>query len=417
MIERFRFYDERDWFLQKRFGLFIHWGLYSIPAWHEQILWRGRMPRKEYEPLMHEFNPVKFDPDEWLDLAESVGMEYICFTTKHHDGFCMWDTRYTDYNIMNIPYGKDVLRMLVDSCHRHNMVMGVYYSIPDWHHKNYPNQGRHHEMFGPRAGDEPDLRTYFTYMENQVEELCTKYGEIGQLFWDINVCGYNNTAFNDHLRRLQPGMVINNRGPENWDFQTPERGIPEGMEFPRRTEAVQSLGRESWGYKTDEDYYSYKHLIRSIDRVMAMGGNYQLNIGPRADGSLDPRDVASLKRIGDWYRRVKEAFSDAVPATTMITDYTSNMRDPMLLTRRGNTIYVHLPDDPETDGIVVKPFDVLPVRATLLNNGMPLETSVDMPASLHREGRRYLRIRELPVNEITDETMVIKLEFDQSLCE
>ncbi|MCI8624472.1 MAG: alpha-L-fucosidase [Provencibacterium sp.] len=92
MIDRFRFYDARDWFLKRRFGLFIHWGLYSIPAWHEQILWRGRMPRKEYEPLMQQFNPQKFDPDEWLDFAKSVGMEYICFTSKHHDGFCMWDT-------------------------------------------------------------------------------------------------------------------------------------------------------------------------------------------------------------------------------------------------------------------------------------------------------------------------------------
>lgn len=417
MIDRFRFYDKRDWFLQKRFGLFIHWGLYSIPAWHEQILWRGRMPRKDYEPLMHQFNPVKFNPDEWLDLAKSSGMEYVCFTTKHHDGFCMWDTKYTDYNIMNTPYGKDVLRMLADSCRSHDMVMGVYYSIPDWHHKNYPNQGRHHEMFGPRAGDEPDLRRYFWYMENQVEELCTNYGEIGQLFWDINVCGYNNTAFNDHLRKLQPSMVINNRGPENWDFQTPEREIPEGMEFPKRTEAVQSLGRESWGYKTDEDYYTYKYLIKSIDKVMAMGGNYQLNIGPRADGSLDPRDVASLKRVGDWYNRVKEAFGDAIPATTMITDYTSNMKDQMLLTRRGNTIYVHLPYDTEADGIIVKPFDMLPIKATLLNNGQGLNTSVNMPASLHREGRKYLRIQGLPANEITDEVLIIKLEFDQALCE
>ena len=417
MIDRLRFYDSRDWFQQKRFGLFIHWGLYSIPAWHEQILWRGRMPRREYEPLIHQFNPVKFDPDEWLELAKSVGMEYVCFTSKHHDGFCMWDTKYTDYNIMNTPYHRDVLRMISDSCQRNNMVMGIYYSIPDWHHKNYPNQGRHHEMFGPRAGDEPDLRKYFEYMEAQAEELCTNYGEIGQFFWDINVCGYNNTAFNDHLRQLQPSMVINNRGPENWDFQTPERSIPEGGEFPRLTEAVQSLGRESWGYKTDEDYYTSAHLIRSIDRVMAMGGNYQLNIGPKADGSLDERDVRSLKKIGDWYNRVKEAFGDTVPATSMITDMTSNMRDSMLLTRRGNTIYVHLYAGTETDGIVVKPFDVLPARATLLNNGQPLDMCVNMPASLHREGREYLRIRNLPAEQFANEVMIIKLEFDQSICE
>lgn len=418
MIERLRFYDKRDWFLKKRFGLFIHWGLYSIPAWHEQILWRGRMSRKDYEQLIHKFNPALFDPDQWLELAKSVGMEYICFTAKHHDGFCMFDTKYTDYNIMNTPYGKDILRMLADACQRHNMVMGVYYSIVDWHHPNYPNQGRHHEMFGPREGDEPNLKEYFRYMENQVVELCTNYGEIGQFFWDLNVCEYNNTAFNDHLRSLQPGMVINDRGPDNWDFTTPERQVPEGGEFQTLTEAVQSVGRESWGHKIDEDYYSHKYLMRAIDQVLAMGGNYMLNVGPKADGTLDERDIRTLKRIGDWYNRVKEAFEDAIPATSMITDnIVTPMRDPMLLTRRGNTIYVHLYKDAEADGIVVKPFDKLPLKATLLNNGQELEACVNMPPTLHREGREYLRIRNLPVNEITDEVLIIKLEFDDVLCE
>ena len=413
MIDKFRFYDDRDWFQQKRFGMFIHWGLYSIPAWHEQILWRGKMPRKEYEKLIHQFNPTRFDPDQWLDLAKNVGMEYICFTSKHHDGFCMFDTKYSDYNVMNTPFGKDVVKMLADACKRFDMTMGIYYSIPDWHHRNYPNQGRHHEMFGPRAGDEPDLKKYFSYMENQVVELCTNYGEIGEFFWDINVCGYKNTQFNDHLRSLQPSMLINDRGPDNWDFTTPERQIPEGGEFPTLTEAVQSLGRESWGYKIDEDYYSHKYLIQSIDRVMAMGGNYKLNVGPKADGTLDERDVASLKKIGDWYHRVKEAFEETIPATSMITDNIAGpMRDPMLLTRKGNTIYVHLYTDIETDGIVIKPFDRLPKKATLLNNGQNLETCVNMPPFLHREGREYLRVRNLPVNEFSNEVMIIKLDFD-----
>lgn len=418
MIDRLRFYDKRDWFLKKRFGMFIHWGLYSIPAWHEQILWRGQMSRKEYEPLIHQFNPTLFDPDQWLELAKSIGMEYICFTAKHHDGFCMFDTKFTDYNVMNTPYGKDILGMLADSCKRSGMMMGIYYSIPDWHHRNYPNQGRHHEMFGPRDGDEPDLREYFRYMENQAVELCANYGEIGQFFWDVNVCGYNNISFNDHLRSLQPGMVINDRGPENWDFTTPERHVPEGGEFKRLTEAVQSLGRESWGHKIDEDYYSCKHLMQEIDKVLAMGGNYLLNIGPKADGTLDERDVRSLKQIGDWYNRVKESFEDTIPATSMITDNTATpMRDPMLLTRRGNTIYVHLYTDAAANGIVVKPFAKLPLRATLLNNGQELETCVNMPAFLHREGRKYLRIRNLPVNELSSEVLIIKLEFDHSLCD
>jgi alpha-L-fucosidase len=329
----------------------------------------------------------------------------------------MYDTKYTDYSIMNSPYKKDILRMTADAAKRAGIVMGAYYSIPDWHHKNYPNQGRHHEMFGPRAGDEPDYDKYFDFMENQVREIMTNYGEIGQLFWDINVAGYANAAFNDEVRRLQPSIVINNRGPANWDYQTPERHIPDGMEFDKRTLAVTSLGRESWSYKTDEDYYSKKYMTQSIDRVLAMGGNYMLNIGPMSDGTLDVREVERLRAIGDWYRRVKESFSDTIPCTSMITWATNNMSDKMLLTRRGNDIYVHLYEDPTTNGIILKPFDKLPKRATLLNNGQPVDMLVNMPPSQFRENREYLRLRNLPVDTITDEPLVIKLEFGEEICE
>ena len=414
MIDRFRFHDERDWFLKKRLGLFIHWGLYSIPGWHEQVLWRGRMPRKNYEPLINQFNPVNFDPDQWIDIMKEAGMEYLCFTAKHHDGFCMWDTKQTDYNVMNTPYGKDVLAMLAEACNRRDITFGIYYSIPDWHHPNYPNQGRHHEMFGPRKGDEPDYDKYASFMENQVVELCTQYGKIGQFFWDINVIQYNNKAFNDHIRKLQPSMVINDRGPENGDFQTPERNVPQGMEFQRLTEAVQSLGRESWGYKVDEDYYNHKFLMQSIDKILAMGGNYQLNVGPKPDGTFSEKDVQALRRIGKWYNKVKEAFEDTIPATTIITQATDNMKDEVLLTRKGNNIYVHLYKDLQTTAVILKPLDILPKKATLLNNGQELEVRVDLIPSHHRE-RPYLRIRNIPTNEITDEVLIIKLEFDESV--
>ena len=415
MIDKFRFHDERDWFLSKRFGLFIHWGLYSIPAWQEQILWRGRMPRKEYEPLIKQFNPVKYDPDEWIDIMDQAGMDYLCFTSKHHDGFCMWDTKQTSYNIMNTPYGKDVTRMLADACKRRDKVMGIYYSIPDWHHPNYPNQGRHHEMFGPRKGDEPDFDKYSEFMENQVTELCSQYGKIGQLFWDINAMQYNNTAFNDKIRSLQPSMVINDRGPANGDFETPERNVPEGMEFAKLTEAVQALGRESWGYRKDEDYYNHKFLMQSIDKVLAMGGNYQLNVGPRADGTFDPKDIRALQKVGKWYKKTREAFEGTVPATTIITQTKHEMKDEILLTRRGNTIYVHLYKDIQSTAVILKPLDKLPKKATLLNNGQELEARVDYLPSLYRDHHPFLRIRDLPTNEITDEVLIIKLEFDESI--
>ena len=178
------FGDGRDWFFKKRFGMFIHWGLYAIPAWHEQILWRGNMKRVEYEKLTVDFNPSNFNPHSWLDILESVGMEYLCITTKHHDGFCLWDTKYTQYNVMNTPYKKDIIGQLSEACHQRGINLGFYYSLPDWHHPNYPNVGRHHEMFGPRINDLPDESKYLAFVKNQVRELLTNYGEIHQFFWD-----------------------------------------------------------------------------------------------------------------------------------------------------------------------------------------------------------------------------------------
>jgi len=420
VINHFRFHDKRDWFNERRFGMFIHWGLYAIPGWQEQIEWRGRMPRKEYEPLIHQFNPVKFDPDQWLELAKKTGMEFVTFTSKHVDGFCMYDTKYSDFNVMNTPYGKDILKMITHAAERHDLKMGIYYSIPDYNHKNYPSQARHHEMWGMREGDNPDYDKYYEYMENQVTELCTNYGEISQFFWDCNVTKYNNQAFNDRIRHLQPSMVISDRGPDNWDYTTPERKVPEGMEFNHRTMAVQSLGRESWGFKTDEDYYNPKYIMQSIDKILAMGGNYMLNVGPRPDGTLDERDVSSLMRIGKWYNKIKEAFApDTYPATTMITDNFRGivMKDNVLLTRRKNTVYVHAYEDLSTNSISLKPFTANPVKATLLNNGAPVETMVNKTPGYHQEDRAFLRLRNLPTTTIPDEPLVIKIEFDSSICE
>ncbi|MCC2685144.1 MAG: glycoside hydrolase, family 29 (alpha-L-fucosidase), partial [Paenibacillaceae bacterium] len=312
-----RFNDARDRFFDLRFGLFVHWGLYAIPAWHEQILWRGDMSRKEYEKLIQLFQPTRFDPEAWLDLAEQAGMQYICFTTKHHDGFCMWDTAETDYKVTNTPYGKDILAQLAEACHRRNFPLSLYYSCPDWHHPHYPNLGRHHEMFGPRPGDEPDLKRYYSYVEKQIRELLTGYGPIYQLFWDVNVAGYFDPGLNELARSLQPGLLINNRGPDQGDYSTPERQVPEGGAFTTPTEACQSLGRESWGYRANEDYYSDKFLMQSLDKILAMGGNYLLNVGPKADGTIAEENAAALRRIGLWYHKVKEAFQDAIPASYM----------------------------------------------------------------------------------------------------
>ncbi|MBZ0303772.1 MAG: alpha-L-fucosidase [Anaerolineae bacterium] len=411
----FPFGDARDWFSARRFGLFIHWGLYALNAWQEQDQWRRQIPRAEYERLAQRFNPVQFDPEAWLDVAEESGMEYVCFTTKHHDGFCLWDTAQTDYQIMNTPYGQDVLRKLADACQRRGMPLCLYYSVADWHHPNYPNQRRSHELAGPEPGDEPDLDRYLQFLTAQVRELCTQYGPIHGFWWDMNVTGVVDPSINQMIRELQPQAVINNRGFDNGDFGTPERDFvaDEARVFAQRTEACQSVGRESWGYREHEDYYSDLHLMRSIDRALAKGGNYLLNVGPTAEGALPDEAVAILRRVGAWYNTIKEAFGDAQPASGK-TD-----NPDVLLTERGSKLFVHLHREPSTRRVLLRPIDRMPRNATLLNTGAPVMFRSDPLPTLHMDGqgllaegkKEYLRLVDLPVNDLPGEVLVVKLEF------
>jgi alpha-L-fucosidase len=408
-----KFNDERDWFLEKRFGLFVHWGLYAIPGWHEQHQWRGRVPAHEYVKLANKWNPEKFDANAWLDLAESTGMKYIVITTKHHDGFCLWDTKHTDFNTMHTPYGKDILAQLADACHKRNFPLGFYYSCADWHHPNYPNQGRHHELDGPKPGDEPDLMKYLDFLRAQVRELCTNYGEIHAFWWDMNVDEHVDPSINNMIRELQPKAVINNRGYDEGDFGTPERdyvqGIDEKRDFDRLTEACQSVGIESWGYRVNEDYYTDRHLMRSIARYLARDANYLLNVGPKPDGTVSETSVGILNRIGKWYHAVKESFDNVEP----VSNLTRNKE--VLLTRKDNVIYVHLVNDPRTSGVKLDPIQVMPKSATLLNTGEPVKFKVDLVPSNHVEHKPYLRLQSLPANELANTVMVVKLEFEQAL--
>lgn len=412
-----------DWFCRRRLGLFIHWGLYAIPAWHEQLQWRGGVPRREYETLIKKFNPEKFDPAKWLDLAEEAGMEYIVFTTKHHDGFCMWDTSQTDFNVMNSPYKKDILKLLAEECARRKFPLFLYYSVVDWHHPNYPNCGRSHELPGPEEGDEPDLGEYIDFLKAQVRELCTGYGEIRGFWWDMNRTEHEDPSINGMIRSLQPKAVINDRGFDEGDFGTPERetkkteGIPR---FDRPTEACNSVGTQSWGYKKDEDYYSLRHLIGSIDSIMARGGNFLLNAGPEADGTIPYSSEKIIKNIGRWYNSVKESFS-AEPApdlrkTFLKTDASlpdELIQDPAILTGiKGRECYIHLNSFPRSEAVILKPVVEVPRKAVLLNTGKEIPFGLDYLPSLWKTGKKHLRLRKIPVNKLCGEVPVIKLSFD-----
>lgn len=406
-----RFGDGRDWFFEHRYGMFVHWGLYSIPGWHEQHQWRGRVERKEYVKLAQQWNPVKFNPEQWLDLMEEAGMKYITITTKHHDGFCLWDTKQTTFNTMNTPYKKDAIGMLADACHKRKIPLCLYYSIADWNHPNYPNEGRHHEL-PPQPGDSPDWQKYMTFLKEQVRELCTNYGEIHGFWWDMNVPQHKDASINDMIRKLQPKAVINNRGFDEGDFGTPERdydnAAAEAKGFEKPTEACQSVGMESWGYKKDEDYYTDRHLISSIDKYLARDANYLLNVGSTGEGEIPAEAATILKRIGNWKKSVDESFFNVEPDTGLIQS------PGILSTKRNKTVYVHLNQLPAGNGIKLKPITVAPFKATLLNTGLPVEFAVNLCPSDHASQQPYLRVRNLPVDEFANSVMVVKLEFDKS---
>jgi alpha-L-fucosidase len=404
------FGDERDWFCDARFGLFLHWGLYAIEGWHEQDQMRRRIPRPQYEKLAEQFNPTAFDPDCWLDLAERVGMRYMCFTAKHHDGFCMWDTACSDFKITNTPYGRDILADLADACHRRDMPLCLYYSVADWHHPNYPNRGQSHELDGPQDGDQPDLPVYIEYLTNQVRELCTRYGKIHGIWWDMNQTDHQeDDSIHTMIHQLQPAAVINNRGFGEGDFGTPERDWDESTRnhktFARPTEACNSIGEESWGYRRDEDYYTVEYLCREIDRVLARGGNYLLNVGPDASGQIPHRAVSRLDAIGDWYQRVRDSYQ------AELADGLAD--DPrLLLTRRDNTLFVHLTERPITASAKLWPFAQTPRRATLLNDGRPVEFEVSTQPRQYNG--QQLKLHNLPIEEFCDEVIVVRLDLQDS---
>lgn len=407
-----RFGDGRDWFFDRRFGMFVHWGLYSIPGWHEQHQWRARVARSEYMKLADQWNPKKFDPEEWLDLMEEAGMKYITLTTKHHDGFCLWDTKQTSFNTMNTPYKKDIIGMLSDACHKRKIPLCLYYSIVDWNHPNYPNQGRHHEL-PPQSQDSPDWEKYMVFLKEQVRELCSNYGAIHGFWWDMNVSEYKDPSINAMIRKLQPQAMINNRGFDEGDFGTPERDFDAGAatlkEFQRPVEACQSVGMESWGYKTDEDYYTDRHLISSLDSYLARDANYLLNVGPTGEGVIPKEAATILKRIGKWKKLVDESFQNVQADSKIIS------APGVLVTKRDHTLYIHLNKVPVGNGLKLKPINILPLKATLLNTGKSIDCAVNLCPSDHVSQQPYLRLRNLPVNELSNTVLVAKLEFDRPL--
>jgi len=396
-----------------KLGMFIHWGAYSLYGIHEQIFARLDLDRDEYESKMLTFNPTEYNPEEWVLLAKHAGMKYICFTAKHHDGFCMWDTEYTDYGIMNTPYGKDVLKMLADACRKHGMLLSIYYSCPDWHHEDAYNPKSSHQWKAKNIGSDVRFDNYVLFVKNQITELLTNYGKIYTLFWDIPP-HIEIPELNELARTLQPGIYINDRGFGEGDFSTPERDdSPIGFSrFERMTEACNSVDLASWGYRINPLFHSMRYLTHSIDKVMALGGSYLINVGPSPEGKITEEYARRIESIGSWYNKLSGVLEGHEPDEY---DYGVAL-DKCIVNKKDGKVYFHFFDGLMTDTVIMKNGKGIPCHAKLLNTGDELECKLrQLPSNIGKYSdslmTEYLTLSKIPTDELEGEAIVIEVEW------
>lgn len=348
--------DKWKWFFNDRFGMFIHWGLYALPARHEWVKHMERITDADYQKYFDHFDPDLYDPKAWAKAAKEAGMKYFVITTKHHEGFCLFDSAQTDYKATNTPCGKDLIRPMVEAFRAEGLKVGFYHSVIDWHHPDYGVDPMHPQRDNEEEKTKNsgrDITKYTKYLHAQVRELLTNYGKIDYLFFDFS---YNEKGHKEWdsanllklCRELQPDIIINDRldmedEPGGWDFKTPEQFM--STEWPTKNgkeilwETCQTFSG-SWGYHRDEaTWKSVDQLLYLLIDTVSKGGNLLLNVGPTARGEFDVRALASLSGMGEWLKRHGRSIYGctqapkefATPADTRLT------YNPEL-----NRLYVHV---------------------------------------------------------------------------
>jgi alpha-L-fucosidase len=314
-----------------RFGMFIHWGPVSLKG--TEIGWsRGaQVPVEEYDNLYRQFNPTLFNADEWVSVAKSAGMKYLVITTKHHDGFCLWDTKETDYNIMNTPFGRDVVKELAEACRQQGIGFGAYYSTCDWHHPDFPLTS----PGGKTKRETHNLDRYTEYLKAQTRELLNNYGPLWTLWYDVpqQFDAVRGQGVIDMARSIQPDIVINNRIGAKGDYDTPEQRIG-GFNMDRPWETCMTICRQ-WAWKPNDEMKSLEQCLRTLILTNGGDGNLLFNVGPMPDGRIEPRQVERLKEMGAWLEKYGESIYHTRGGPIRPTASLAS-------TRRDNTIYVHV---------------------------------------------------------------------------
>lgn len=388
--------DRLRWFREARFGMVIHWGLYSIPARGEWVMYTERIPYREYSQLAGQFNPRRYDADEWAGLAKQAGMKYMVLTTRHHDGFSLFDSKVSDYTSAKTAAGRDLVAEYADACRRAGLRLGFYYSLKDWHRPAY--------MAGPQA-DPGGWAELVDYVHAQVRELCTRYGKLDIMWydgpgpyiaegWRVDDIPsiWRAQEMNAMVRELQPGIIINDRSILPEDFDTPEQHITPSN---RMWESCMTIN-DHWGYaERDDNWKPAKDLVRNLVQCVSGGGNYLLNVGPDRDGVIPAPSVQRLQEMGRWLESNGESIYGAgrCPMTWTTVG---------LLTARGSRVYVHCFYWPGSE-ITIGGFANRVERAYFLATGEAIDLE---------QRRDRLFLRNLPDRAPDPIDTVIVLEMD-----
>ena len=376
------------WWHEAKFGMFIHFGLYSVIGRHEWAMEMEGIPVAEYEKLAEQFNPKPNAAREWARLAKRAGMKYMVMTTKHHEGFCLFDTEFTDYCAPKRACGRDLVAEFVEAARAEGLRVGFYYSLMDWHH---PDGARCVE-------DEAARKRFVKYIHGQVRELMTNYGKIDILWydvpWPLDAEGWESARMNRMVRELQPSIIINNRSGLPEDFSTPEqhvRGEPAG----RAWETCMTMN-DSWGYhKADDNWKTPKQILRYLITCARDGGNYLLNIGPKPDGSVPEESVHILNVVGEWMDKYGHTIYGAEPCDVKRSCFAN-------FTRKGTTLYVHIHFWPGEEwaigGIRTKV-----KSAKLLPEGEPVK---------FEQNEFHVRFKDLPSEAPDNPISVLELECE-----